>query len=187
MTSFFSFVRAWRVSLLIMILAAAAFAKKPDRDEKHAGHFFAKMEKELGLTPEQSARIKAVLARDSALSPYGAHPLRGKGGRDGKGGKGCEGCAACARAAHGRDGMGPWGPFSQQLRSAAVDTAALNAGFEEHLAEKRADHARRIAMFAEIHAILTPGQRLQAAEMLDKHRAQMEKRCAQKCGKTCAP
>jgi Spy/CpxP family protein refolding chaperone len=181
MKSLSPFLRAGRLPLLLMILAAAAFAKKPDRDEKHAGRFFAKMEKELGLTPDQSARIKAILARDSALSPYG--DPRGHRGRA----KGCEGCAACARMKAGdHDGMGAWGPLSQQLRSGSVDTAALSAGIEERLADMRAHHARRVAMFTEIHAVLTPGQRLQAAEILDKRRADMEKRCERKCGKNCS-
>lgn len=149
-----------RTLLLPALLAVAVCAPAQEdasrdsaRAEKRIERFVGKMEKELKLDKDQSARIREILRRD---------PL--------------------PRDMHGRGrGFGPHGDLSAQLRAESVDTAALNRSFEERVAAMRARHAAFTGKFAEVHAVLTPEQREKAAAKLEKHLAKMEKKHRRKC------
>jgi periplasmic protein CpxP/Spy len=55
-----------------------------------------------------------------------------------------------------------------QIRSASVDTAALDKGLEEREAKMKELRAFAVAEFAQFHAILTPAQREKLAAKLEK-------------------
>lgn len=164
-------------ALLLVLGTALAFGKegKDDKTGKHADRMVSKMEKELSLTTEQSAKIRSILAKDTSGMPH--HGM-------GKKGKGCEGCESCG-GGHGKGMMGGHGEFAKQMRAATVDTEALNKSFEERQSHMRDMRANHIARFVEIHAVLTPEQRAKAADKLDKRVAKMDKKCEKKCGKSC--
>src|SRR5690606_27892679 len=138
------------VALLLAFGAVTAFAKDhADKSAKRVDHIVKKMEKELKLSADQSAKIRDILKKDSGFAWHGGHR-----------------------------GMRPEGHagFSAQMRADVVDTAALARGFEERLALQRERHARHVAAFTAIHAVLTPAQRAKAAGHMDERFAKMEKR-----------
>jgi Spy/CpxP family protein refolding chaperone len=155
-------------ALLLTLGVAFAFGKDGNTDgrqDKRLDHAVAKMEKELSLTKEQSAKVRSILAKDSAILAMGRGHHAKFAGR------------------HGAMGMMPPGPledphgeFSRQLRASTVDVAALNKQFEDRIAEMRLTHARRVATFAEIHAVLTPEQRAKAADAIDQRLKKMERK-----------
>jgi Spy/CpxP family protein refolding chaperone len=154
--------RTFRLPALLLVLGTALAFGKEEKSGKHTDRMVAKMEKELSLTKEQSAM------------PH--HGMMKKGGD-------CKDCKHCG--GHGKGMMGGHGEFARQMRAASVDTEALNKGFEERQSRMRDMHARHIASFVEIHAVLTPEQRAKAADKLDKRLAEMERKCEKKCGKSC--
>jgi Spy/CpxP family protein refolding chaperone len=182
-----SFLRAFAAAALTLAFAAGLTVAK-EKDGKHLDGLVTKMEKELKLTKDQTTKIRAILAKDSGTMPH-----RGEW----KKGKGCAGCDRCGegkgpRGGHGLgSGMTGLGgsEFLTQLRAGSVDTAAMNRAFaarsDSMQAKMRAGHARRVATFAEIHAVLTPEQRAQAAAKLEKFAAERDKKCEKKCGKDC--
>jgi Spy/CpxP family protein refolding chaperone len=173
------------VAAALTLAFAATFASAQEKDGKHLDRMVTKMEKELKLSQEQTTKIRAILAKDSGLMPH-----RGAW----KKGKGCAGCEQCgeSKGLHDKHGFCPGmggSEFAAQLRAGSVDTAAMNRAFAERSdamhAKMRAGHARRVATFAEIHAVLTPEQRTAAAAKLDQHAAKREQKCEKKCGKDC--
>jgi Spy/CpxP family protein refolding chaperone len=166
--------RTFRLPALLLVLGTALAFGKEEKSGKHTDRMVAKMEKELSLTKEQSAKIRTILAKDSAGMPH--HGMMKKGGD-------CKDCKHCG--GHGKGMMGGHGEFARQMRAASVDTEALNKGFEERQSRMRDMHARHIASFVEIHAVLTPEQRAKAADKLDKRLAEMERKYEKKCGKSC--
>jgi len=168
--------RLIRFGLLAVFALAAVFAASPihagSKDKgKHIDRMVAHMEKELTLSKDQSTKIRAILSKDTAeLSHHGM----------GKKGHGCKGCESCSKG-HGKGGHGMGmmggGEFAAQMRAANVDTGALNKQFEERQSKMREMHAKHVARFTEIHAVLTPEQRAKAATNMEKRSAKMEKRC----------
>ena len=138
--------------------AATVFAKDhADKSAKRIDHVVKKMEKELKLSADQSAKIRDILKKDSGFAWHGGHGKHGTMQADGHAG------------------------FSAQMRASSVDTAALAERFEQRVALQRERHARHVATFAAIHAVLTPEQRAKAADRMDEHQAKMEKRMKKKC------
>lgn len=185
---FRTFFRTGTLSAATLVLALGAFgahAKDDGKRDKHVDRMVSRMEKELDLSKDQSAKIREILSRDTAKLP---HPGMGMGfGKGKKDKKGCADCAHCGAMAHGHGfGRGENG-FLSQLRASSVDTAAMNRDFaarsDSMQARLRAGHARRVATFAEIHAVLTPAQRAKAADKLEKHAAEREKKWKEKCEK----
>jgi len=162
--------RTLAVAGLLLALGASLVAAK-DKEGRHLDRMVGRMEKELKLSKDQSAKIRAILAKDSAARP---HRGEWKKAHD------CDGKDDCGH--RGMRGFGPLGggEFAAQLRSGSVDTAALNRAFAERSdsmqARMREHHARRVATFAEIHAVLTPEQRALAADKWDKRAAEIEKK-----------
>lgn len=189
--NFRSLLRKGTFSVAALALALGAFTAHGKDDGtrgKHVDRMVSRMEKELDLSKDQAAKIREILSRDT-----GAMAFRGMGMGPGRGkGKGCEGCPRCGAGAQGL-GMAGYQGFAAQLRSGTVDTAAMNRAFaaraDSMQARLRAGHARRVAVFAEVHAVLTPAQRAKAADKLEKHAAEREKKwkkqCEKKCGKSC--
>jgi Spy/CpxP family protein refolding chaperone len=117
---------------------------------KRADKIVGRMEKELGLTTDQAARVKklaygiadSMQARWRGAMPVGAH-----------------------------------GEMLKQLRAESVDTAALNKDMSDRAAEFQQRSAERHAMmirtFVEFHDILTPEQRNKLAVFLEKHHEEM--------------
>jgi Spy/CpxP family protein refolding chaperone len=163
-------------ALLLVLGTALAFggAGKDDHAGKHADRMVSRMEKQLDLTKEQSAKIRAILVKDTSSMPH-----RGMW----KKGDGCEGCEKCS--GHGMGMMGGHGEFAKQMRAATIDTQALNKSFEDRQSRMQAMHAAHVARFVEIHAVLTPEQRAKLADKLEKRSAKMDKKCEKKCGKSC--
>jgi Spy/CpxP family protein refolding chaperone len=167
------------VAGLVLALGASLTPAK-DHEGKHLDRMVARMEKELKLTKDQSAKIRTILAKDSATRPH-----RGEWKQD----HDCKGKDDCEH--HGKQGFGPGplggGEFTAQLRSSTVDTAALNRSFAERSDSMqtcmREHHARRVATFAEIHAVLTPEQRALAADKWEKRAADSEKKREKKSKK----
>jgi Spy/CpxP family protein refolding chaperone len=172
----------WAAAALVLAFGAT-FTQAKDKEGKHLDRMVGKMEKELSLTKEQSAKIRTILAKDSGSMPH--HGMMKKG-------KDCTSCDRCGAGKHGKHGgmgMMHGGEFASQLRGEGVDTAALNRSFAERAdsmhARMRVGHAKRVATFAEIHAVLTPEQRAKAADKMEKRSADMKKKCEKKCGKSC--
>jgi Spy/CpxP family protein refolding chaperone len=163
------FKRLWSVPVLTVAFAALALlapqasaADKtpgPSRDRKHMEKFVAKLEKELALTPAQSAQVREILRPDSMLPPPGA--MR-EGMPEGKRGPG-------PKRAHNVPLFGD--EFLAQLRADKVDTAALNRAFAERAANMQKYHERHVSKFVQLHDVLTPAQRAKLAEILEKRRA----------------
>ena len=157
---------------LPLVLAPAAPAsgdkERLAKAEKRIDRFVGKMEKELKLSKDQSSQIKTILKRDLGESGPGmrAH---------------CSGHEKGHGRKHGRLGhmafAGHPEEVARQLRAESVDTAALNRAAEERLEAMRAHRAAAVAKFAEVHAVLTPGQRAKAAERMEKRAGKMKKEC----------
>jgi len=173
---FSAFSRSKTLSVAAIALAlGAALATAKEKDGKHLDRMVSHMEKELALSKDQSAKIRAILAKDS-----GDLPQRGGWKKH----HGCKDCHMSEAGGHGPGGHGQ-GPmagdgFIEQLRAPSVDTAALNRTFaaraESMQVEMRARHARRVATFAEIHAVLTPEQRAKAATEMEARKSKMEEK-----------
>lgn len=165
------------VAGLVLALGASLTPAK-DHEGKHLDRMVSRMEKELKLSKDQSAKIRTILAKDSAARPH-----RGEWKKD----HDCKGKDDCEH--RGKQGFGPLGggEFTAQLRSSTVDTAALNRSFAQRSdsmqARMREHHARRVATFAEIHAVLTPEQRALAADKWEKRAADSEKKREKKSKK----
>jgi Spy/CpxP family protein refolding chaperone len=140
------------VALLSVTLSWGAPAKGDhgghDRD---MGRFATYLEKELALTPTQTAQVREILKPDSLIGPppFGmeAHqvlPLAGE--------------------------------FVDQLRAASVDTAALNRLFEQRTALHRERYARAQMKFTMLHGVLTMEQRHKLADILQKRLDRVEAR-----------
>jgi Spy/CpxP family protein refolding chaperone len=162
--------RAFRLPLIVMALGAAFVFGKEDRPGKGIDRMVAKMEKELKLTKEQSAKIRTILSQDTA-EMRAMHAEKGMPHHGSMHGDGPE---------HGKGKMGGMGmmggpEFVKQLRAEKVDTDALNKVFDERQARMRTMHNKHIAKFVAIHDVLTAEQRAKAADEMEKRAAKMEK------------
>jgi hypothetical protein len=114
--------------------------------------YIAWVEKVLNLSPVQRAQVREILRPDSLLGLPDPGP-------------GPEG--------HPALGMLPFsGEFLEQLKSNQVDTATLNRLFGEREARMQAFHDRLVFKFVQLHAVLTPAQRLMLADLVETWLAQ---------------
>jgi Spy/CpxP family protein refolding chaperone len=153
----FSFVFSTSLTLLAISAPSAQAADKtppPGRDGKHIEKFIAKLEKELELTASQRTQVRAI------LRPTGE-----------KAGKAVDSSLVQPPEAFAKEGRrSPLfaGDFVAQLRADKVDTVALNRTFAERQAKMKMYHDQQVAKFVQLHAVLTPAQRLKLADMLEK-------------------
>ena len=134
---------------LVLINCHGSCGRHGDKDpHKRADKIVSRMEKELGLTAEQTVRVRK-LAYEVADSMSGHM--------------------------QGHEGM--HGEMLKQLRAESVDTVALDkemdshaAEFQKHTAER---HAAMIRAFAEFHDILTAEQRNKLTDWLEKNKDEL--------------
>jgi Spy/CpxP family protein refolding chaperone len=127
-----------------LLAAPVAWAAPADDGPPRRGEFMAKfierMEKELDLTPTQTAQVREILKPDTLVEPprFEGHgfPLAEE--------------------------------FVDQLRAPQVDTASLNRRFEQRLALQRERQARALFKFQQLHGVLTMEQRHKLADFLQK-------------------
>jgi hypothetical protein len=169
-------LRTFRLPLLVLTLGAAFAFGKEDRGDKSIDRMVAKMEKELKLTKEQSAKIRTILSQDTAemRALHAEQGMPAHGSMHGKRHRGAQGDRG-EMGGHGGMGMMGGPEFAKQLRAEKVDTDALNKGFEERQARMRTMHNKQIAKFVAIHDVLTAEQRAKAADEMEKRAAKMEK------------
>ena len=152
--SLFSFAFSASLALLAISTPSAHAADKtppPGRDGKHIEKFIAKLEKELELTASQRAQVREILKPEI--------------------GKAADSSLVQPPEFYGRGGpRGPLfpGDFVAQLRADKVDTVALNRAFAERQAKMKSRHDQHVSKFVQLHAVLTPAQRLKLADMLEK-------------------
>jgi Spy/CpxP family protein refolding chaperone len=148
-------------SLVAASLAAPSFAAS-ETSAKHAARhearspegFVKRLEKDLKLTPEQTAKVREILAKDAP--PAGVQG-KGKGGR----------------MARGPLPVGP--EFAAQMRAEKVDTAALNREWAARSAKHQEGFLRMRDKFVALHAVLTPEQRALLATRMEKRGRGMHK------------
>lgn len=142
----------WSVAVLTASLSWAAPGKGPEGHGRgpDMGRFVTYLEKELALTPTQTAQVRELLKPDSLIGPP---PHMGFEG-----------------------GLPLAGEFVDQLRSPTVDTAALNRQFEQRTAQQRERFARAQFKFTQLHGVLTLEQRHKLADILQKRLDRAEAR-----------
>jgi Spy/CpxP family protein refolding chaperone len=145
-------------SLVAASLAAPSFAAsetpaKP-KTRHEAGHqprsperFVQRLEKDLKLTPEQTVKVREILAQ--------ATPAAGTKGTGKEG-----------RMARGPLPLGP--EFAAQMRAEKVDTAALDREWKARSAKRQEGFVKMRDKFVALHAVLTPPQRALLAERMEK-------------------
>src|SRR5215217_5675838 len=133
-------------ALLAVSLSWGAPAK--GNEGRDAGKFLAHLEKELKLSPTQSAQVREILKPDSLIPPP---RFRMEG-----------------------NGFPLAGEFIDQLRASTVDTAALNRQFDHRLGLQRETYQRAQSKFVQLHGVLDMEQRHKLADMLQKRMARDE-------------
>jgi Spy/CpxP family protein refolding chaperone len=145
----------------------AAEKTAPAREDKHPERIVAWMQKELALSPTQTAQVREILRPEDSLVQPPGHFERRLGSED--------------RGPGPRDGMFPFGDeFLDQLKSNRVDTAALHQGFNERRARMQAWHDKIVFKFVQLHGVLTPAQRLKLADIVETRRAKHRDRADKK-------
>jgi hypothetical protein len=143
-------------TLIVTSLVSSAVAAHPQE------RYIAWVENVLNLSAVQRAQVREILRPDSLLglpSPFGS-------------GTGSEG--------HPALGMLPFsGEFLDQLRSNQVDTTALNRLLRERETRLQAFHDRLVFKFVQLHALLTPAQRLMLADLIEPWLARAQEKRAE--------
>lgn len=115
--------------------------------QKMADRITEKLAKELNLNADQKTKLHQLIA-DGMEQMKEMRPMQGE--------------------MHGE--------LMKQMRSASLDTAAINKEFETRQEKMRAMHAMHIQHFAELHAMLTPEQRNKLADFIEKRGKEMKDR-----------
>jgi len=143
-----------------LILGLSLASAQPDDDSHGMGSSMGKMDpqkmadrmtekltKELNLNADQKSKLHQLIA-DGMEQMKDMRPMPGE--------------------MHGE--------FMKQMRSASLDTAAINKEFEARQAKMRTMHAMHIQHFAELHAMLTQEQRNKLADFMEKRGKEMKDR-----------
>ena len=142
-------------SLAIPSFAATETSTKETSAKPAARHegrsperFVQKLEKDLKLTPEQTAKVREILAKEAP--PAG---VQEKG----------------SKPQHRMRGPLPVGPeFAAQMRAENVDTAALNREWAARSEKWQEGFVKMRDKFVALHAILTPEQRALLANRIER-------------------
>lgn len=140
--------------------APKARGEHPKRMARHSGpqgrspeRLVQRLEKDLKLTPEQTVKVREILVKDAPVAGAKASP-------------GVPGAKPDGRMARGPLPSGAG--FAAQMRADKVDTAALDRAWEQQNAKRREGFVKMRDKFVALHAVLTPEQRAQLAERMER-------------------